>query len=164
MNRKSLMVSVQIATVKLVIRTITTHTGKYLQTVVGTRLGEIILVDLQASWIWFIAIIVLLYLSVIPVKGTKQLHTPLNRLLGVLVFILVTGATVAACIMWTPINYETIFGIQGRYLIPALPLFITALGWKGIQLVKPVDKALLYTIVPVNIFVILNVFMIMTSR
>jgi len=108
--------------------------------------------------------VVMLYLSVTPVKGVKEIHTTPNKLLGVLVFILITGRTVAACIMWTPINYETIFGIQGRYLLPALPVFMMATGCKNLQLQKPVDRLLLWGILPADIFVVLNVFMTMTSR
>ena len=31
-------------------------------------------------------------------------------------------AVLAAALNWTPINYQTIFGLQGRYLLPILPL------------------------------------------
>lgn len=152
------------ATIKLILRTITTHTGKYLQTIVGTRLGEIIVVDLQASWIWFILLIAILYLSVTPVKNRDELHTTANKLIGILVFVLVTGRTVAACIMWTPINYETIFGIQGRYLLPALPLFVMAVGYRNLKLEKSLDRFLNWCILPLDILVVLNVFMIMAQR
>ena len=150
------------ATIKLVMRTITTQTGKYLQTVVGTRLGEIVVVDLQASWMWFILIVIVLYLSVTPVKGEKDVYKLPDKLLGLFIFVLITGRVVAAGITWTPINYETIFGIQGRYLLPALPLFMMAIGSKNLQLQKSVDEILLWLMMPANILVLLNVFMIMT--
>ena len=28
----------------------------------------------------------------------------------------------AAALNWTPINYQTLFGLQGRYWLPVLPL------------------------------------------
>ena len=31
-------------------------------------------------------------------------------------------AVLAAELNWTPINYQTLFGLQGRYLLPILPL------------------------------------------
>lgn len=150
------------ATIKLILRTITTHTGKYLQTIVGTRLGEIIVVDLQASWIWFIAIVSMLYRSVIPVKGREYNHTRANKLLGIGVFFLVVARVTATCIMWTPVNYRTIFGIQGRYFLPALPVFIMALAPKNLRLEKNVDGILLWGILAADVLVVLNVFMIMT--
>ena len=40
----------------------------------------------------------------------------------------VVGLTFFAALSWTPINYETIFGVQGRYWLPVLPLALVLLG------------------------------------
>lgn len=151
-------------TVKLVLHTIMQNTGKYLQTVIGTRLGEIIVVDLQASWIWFIILVALLYLSTISVNGEALIYKKKDKILGLIVFTLVLLRVVAACITWTPINYETIFGIQGRYLLPVLPLLIMALQNDNLIFRKAVDDKLMYLILPTDILVILNVFMIMNKN
>ena len=42
-------------------------------------------------------------------------------------------AVLAAALNWTPINYQTLFGMQGRYLLPVLPLAL--LLWKNNRLV-----------------------------
>ena len=34
--------------------------------------------------------------------------------------------TVAGCLLWTPIRYETLYGLQGRYFLPILPLLLLA--------------------------------------
>ena len=42
---------------------------------------------------------------------------------GVLGIILcVAAASLVVALNWTPINYETLFGMQGRYWLPVLPL------------------------------------------
>ena len=42
---------------------------------------------------------------------------------GVLCIILcVAAASLVVALNWTPINYETLFGMQGRYWLPVLPL------------------------------------------
>ena len=46
----------------------------------------------------------------------------LRKLGAVLLFAALTLAVLAAALNWTPINYQTIFGLQGRYLLPILPL------------------------------------------
>ena len=46
----------------------------------------------------------------------------LRKLSAVLLFAALTLAVLAAALNWTPINYQTIFGLQGRYLLPILPL------------------------------------------
>lgn len=148
-------------TVKLVMNTVTHHSGKYLQSMIGTRLGEIIVVDLQASRIWLILIVIVLLLSSVRVKGETYLHTGWRKRLGAFIFASVAGLTTAACIMWTPINYEVIFGIQGRYFIPALPLMVMFFSNNIITLERNIDRELVYSMLPLNILVVLNVFMIM---
>ena len=40
----------------------------------------------------------------------------------------VVGLSLFACLTWTPINYTVLFGVQGRYFLPVLPLALLALG------------------------------------
>ena len=40
----------------------------------------------------------------------------------------VTCLVVLAALIWTPINAVTIFGIQGRYFLPVLPLLLLLIG------------------------------------
>lgn len=149
-------------TVKLVLTTVTTQTGKYLQTMLGTRFGEIIVTDIQASYIWFVALAFLLAVSVVPVKdGPAHIQPAAARALGFVLFLAVVGRTVAACIMWTPINYDSIFGIQGRYFLPALPLALFALEPGFIRLEKNVDGRLIIAACAVDIMIALNFFVIM---
>ena len=151
-------------TVTLVLNTIATQTGTILQCIIGTRLGEIIVVDLQASWIWFIAILMVLLLSVTPVKKEKLQYPLLPKLTGAFIFMAILALTVLICITWTPINYTTIFGIQGRYVLPALPLMVMFFQTKLVTLEKNIDRILLYSILPLDILVVMNVFMIMTGK
>ncbi|MBR5520399.1 MAG: DUF2142 domain-containing protein [Oscillospiraceae bacterium] len=150
-------------TVTLVANTIATQTGTILQCIIGTRLGEIIVVDLQASWIWFIAILMVLLLSVTQVKKEKVDYPLLAKLTGAVIFIGILALTVVICITWTPINYTTIFGIQGRYVLPALPLMVMFFHNKFITMEKNIDRILLYSILPLDILVVLNVFMLMAA-
>ena len=32
----------------------------------------------------------------------------------------------SGCLLWTPIRYETLYGLQGRYFLPILPLLLLA--------------------------------------
>ncbi|MBQ8610320.1 MAG: DUF2142 domain-containing protein [Oscillospiraceae bacterium] len=151
-------------TLRLLVHTLTQETGKYVQSLLGTRLGELILVDLSASWLWGIALLVLLVLSVMPVQTQEPVHTGLRRLWGVAVFAGVAAATVLACIMWTPVNYAVVFGVQGRYLLPAFPLLVMALQNRMFRLTRNVDHALIFSVVPVNLLILLNVFLLMVQQ
>ncbi|MBQ8647886.1 MAG: DUF2142 domain-containing protein, partial [Oscillospiraceae bacterium] len=43
----------------------------------------------------------------------------------------VSGLLVFACLTWTPVNYEILFGLQGRYFLPVLPLALLLWGENG---------------------------------
>ena len=47
---------------------------------------------------------------------------PRTRVWTGLIALCVVGLTFFAALSWTPINYTTIFGVQGRYWLPVLPL------------------------------------------
>ena len=128
---------------------------------IGTRLGEIIVVDLQASWLWFIGILLVLLLSVFNVGDSVSPHKGIRKWWGALIFAGVVALSVAACIMWTPINYVTVFGIQGRYFLPAFPLIVFFLNNTFIRLEKNIDGILIYSMLILDLLIILNVFNIM---
>jgi len=148
-------------TIKLIMNTITTKSGHILQCMIGTRLGEIIVVDLQASWLWFIGILLVLLLSVFNVGDSVSPHKGIRKWWGALIFAGVVALSVAACIMWTPINYVTVFGIQGRYFLPAFPLIVFFLNNTFIRLEKNIDGILIYSMLILDLLIILNVFNIM---
>lgn len=151
------------AAVKLLLNTITTQSGRFVQTMLGTRLGEIIVVDLQASYIFLFALIAVLYLSALPAEGEKNPHGAAAKLWCALVFWALVGVILVVCYTWTPINYQSMFGLQGRYALPALPLLITALGGKNLTLKKPVDGGLMFALVATNMLIMLNVFSLMVG-
>ncbi len=148
-------------TIKLIMNTISHESYKYIRTMIGTRLGEIIVVDLSASPLFLMAFIFVLLLSVVNRRGEQPEYNLFTRRTGLFIFVAVVGLTVAACTMWTPINYEIIFGIQGRYFLPALPLIVLFFTNRFITLEKNIDDILIFSMVPLNLLVLLNVFMIM---
>ncbi len=148
-------------TLRLVIRTIAEQTDKYVHSMLGTRLGEIIVVDLSASWIFGACLILLLLWSVQLPQGQLPVHTGWRKAWGALLFLGIAAATVLVCILWTPINYETIFGIQGRYFLPALPLACMALQTRRVHLEKPADTALVFWVIPIQGMIMLQVLYLM---
>lgn len=150
-----------VQTSRLLIHSFVTQFDKYLNSLLGTRLGELIIVDLTSSEIWTVAIMAILFLSMLHVDGDLIIYKGFAKLWGVAIFLAVCAAVVLVCVMWTPINYDTVFGIQGRYILPALPLLLMGLQSKWLRLTRRIDRFLIFAIVPVDIFIILNVFHIM---
>lgn len=110
------------ATLKLLLRTLPEQGGLWLQGLLGTTLGEPIVYRIDVSWLLGVGLLLALLAASLP----EQEEIPLLRrrtawgLVGILACVLL--AVMVAALNWTPINYQTLFGMQGRYLLPVLPL------------------------------------------
>ena len=99
----------------------------WLQGLLGTALGEPIVYPIQASWLLGVGLVLVLLASALP--RTEEPALPGRvRAGGWVIVALVVGLTFFAALSWTPINYTTIFGVQGRYWLPVLPLALILLG------------------------------------
>lgn len=124
-------------TFKLVVNTLTHQLPVYLQGLLGALPGEPIVYRLEVSWVVTIGLLLVLLLTCL--RGVQQPRrlTKSSRRWGRGVVLAVVLLTVAACISWTPINSTIIFGIQGRYFLPVLPLILLLVGeWDSVALKK----------------------------
>lgn len=110
------------ATAKLLLRTLPEQGALWLQGLLGTTLGEPIVYRIDVSWLLGVGLVLALLAAALPRQDDAPLlgHRSKAGVVGVLVFVLL--AVLAAALNWTPINYQTLFGLQGRYLLPVLPL------------------------------------------
>lgn len=115
------------ATLKLLLRTLPEEGALWLQGLLGTTLGEPIVYRIDVSWLLGVGLVLALLASALPVQGAPLMLTR-RGCAGVTVLLFcVVVAVLAAALNWTPINYQTLFGMQGRYLLPVLPLALLLL-------------------------------------
>ena len=58
---------------------------------------------------------------------------------------------------WTPINYTTIFGLQGRYWLPVLPLVLALVHHnRTFAVQKPAERKAVFAMLCLTSFVILQ--------
>ena len=58
---------------------------------------------------------------------------------------------------WTPINYTTIFGLQGRYWLPVLPLVLALVHHnRTFAVQKPAGRKAVFAMLCLTSFVILQ--------
>ena len=115
------------ATVKLLLRSASAQGAAWLQGMLGTALGEPIVYPVAVSWVLGVALVLVLLAAALPQADTPLL--PRRACAGGWAIVAcVVGLTFFAALSWTPINYETIFGVQGRYWLPVLPLALVLLG------------------------------------
>lgn len=95
-----------------------------MQGVLGTALGEPIVYTVDASWVLGVGFILALLAAALPQAGETVLLGRRTKA-GVWGIVLcVIALSFVTALNWTPINYTTIFGLQGRYWLPVLPLVL----------------------------------------
>lgn len=105
-------------TAKLLLRSFSAQGAQWVQGVLGTALGEPIVYTVDASWVLGVGFILALLAAALPQAGET---VPLGRRTkaGVWGIVLcVIALSFVTALNWTPINYTTIFGLQGRYWLP----------------------------------------------
>ncbi|MBR6518220.1 MAG: DUF2142 domain-containing protein [Oscillospiraceae bacterium] len=151
-------------TVKLVINTLQENTELYIRQIFGGIFGEVIVSPVKLSWLYVIAVMAIVFASALLPQGESLQYRGVKKWWGLAIALAVAALVGAAGIMWTPINYTTAFGIQGRYLIPVLPLIVLFFTNESITLKKKIDGTLLFAICAVNVLMLLDGLTIMLAN
>ena len=110
------------ATVKLLLRTLPEQGALWLQGLLGTTLGEPIVYRIDVSWLLGVGLLRAVLAAALPRQDEPALLGRRSKAGTAGICLCVVLAVLAAALNWTPINYQTLFGLQGRYLLPILPL------------------------------------------
>lgn len=110
------------ATVKLLLRTLPEQGALWLQGLLGTTLGEPIVYRIDVSWLLGVGLLLAVLAAALPRQDEPALLDRRSKAGTAGICLCVVLAVLAAVLNWTPINYQTLFGLQGRYLLPILPL------------------------------------------
>lgn len=108
-------------TVLLLVRSAVENGDHYLRTLVG---GSLSYYSLDLAWGWVVLLYLLLVYAALPVQGTSLLPAGRGRLWCGTAAVLCCLLAVAGCLLWTPTHYDTLYGLQGRYFLPVLPLLL----------------------------------------
>ncbi len=65
---------------------------------------------------------------------------------------------------WTPVSSSVIRGVQGRYLLPLLPMFLLTLKNDRVVRTGWDDRGILYTMTVMDVYVILRIFAVVCLR
>ena len=150
-------------TAELCIRSVVEEGDHYLSTLVGGTLGYFGLdKPLDLAWGWIILLYGLLALAwLCPEEGGAM--PPAARWGTLFIALCCCGLAVLGCISWTPTYYETIYGFQGRYFLPVLPLLLLVRP-KALCLAGDCRRGIVLAAALVDIDVLLNVFLAVVAR
>ena len=80
------------------------------------------------------------------------------------VFLIVLAEILFMCISWTFVRMTTLYGLQGKYLLPVLPMLLLAIKSRNITVKKDIFRTLCFVMAVTNIFVALNAFVVILQR
>ena len=110
----------------------------YLRTLVG---GSLSYYSLDLAWGWVVVLYMLLIYAALPVQGAALLPAGRGRVWCAAAAVLCCLLAVAGCLLWTPTHYDTLYGLQGRYFLPVLPLVLLTCLPRGVAHVSDEDTA-----------------------
>jgi len=94
-------------------------------------------------------------------KQIKVKHRVLSILIIFAVFMLILLSMFFAC---SPYGEYVVLGVQGRYFLPILPLFLVVVGNDKIRIKQSWTPYILYSLLMVNIYAIFQIFATVASR
>ncbi len=140
-------------------RTIQINMDFYLTTLVGGSLGWFDAKISGPSWLVILLFIILLF-STFSCKGDNNQNIKgSQRAMYITIFILVILATICSMLFMQAFKTElAIVGVQGRYLLPVLPLLLLALRTNLLQFAKNPELPLICAMGFINAFYLANIF------
>ena len=151
-------------TALLLVRSAVQNGDHYLRTLVG---GSLSYYTLDLAWGWVAALYLLLAFAALPARDAAQAPAGALRAGCALAAVLCCLLAVAGCLLWTPVQYETLYGLQGRYFLPVLPLLLLTCWQRRLAGVDSEDTAaarLLAALALVQFGVLMNAMLAVIAR
>lgn len=139
--------------------------GEYwFQTMIGAWLGNVDLV-LDVPFLLVLTLGGCLALLSLRKPGESLKLTGGRRAWAILLCLACGGAVMMSMLLsWTPVSSKVICGVQGRYFLPFLPLFLMACKNDTVVLTKNQDRSILYLMCCANGYVLMRIFSIVSMR
>ena len=140
------------------IRTLISQMDYYFYTMVGVKLGWLN-IDIPYS---YAVISFILFLLAVNIRDDVSSQVRIG--LGKKIWILLLGAGTVLCTMvvmtvsWTPVSYNYVSGVQGRYILPLLVPFIWVMKTYMVQVNSVIRKHIVFFSTMLNIWILVYVF------
>ena len=153
------------AVAMLLVRSVVQDADNWVRGLVG---GSLSYSSLDLAWFWVLALYLLLWYAAVPAQDVPVPGLPQGRyrVWCALAALLCAALAFAGCLVWTPTYYQTVYGFQGRYLLPVLPLFLLTCLPRRVQVAsgKQSARTLVCCLCVVNAGVLLNAMLAVIAR
>ena len=130
----------------------------------GESLGNMDAV-LNTPYVLILGLTAILLMLAFRKPGERLVMTMANRAWIWLLCFLCLGALMFSMLLaWTPVTSNVINGVQGRYLLPLLPIFLLTLKNNRVVRTDCSDRPLLYVMAVMDLYVVLRIFSIVCLR
>ncbi len=130
---------------KVLFNTIQENTWVYISQLVGGEMGEPILSEL---YIWpplVFILLIILFASTLVKNDETPLLSPFKKIIATICMLCVCGVLLIVIFSWTPTRYTMLWGLQGRYFLPILPLLLLTMQTGFITIKKDITSQLILT-------------------
>lgn len=153
-----------IRTVQLFYQTIVWQAEHYHLTMIGAYLGNVELV-LDVPYVVLVMFTVGLVGLTLRKPGENLEITGKSRVwIWFLCLVCSVALLLSMLLAWTPLSSRVICGVQGRYFLPFLPVFLLACKNNIIVLTKNADRSILYLMCCANGYVLFRLCSIVSMR
>lgn len=153
------------AVAMLLVRSVVQDADNWVRGLVG---GSLSYSSLDLAWFWVLALYLLLWYAAVPAQDVPVPGLPQGRyrVWCALAALLCAALAFAGCFVWTPTYYQTVYGFQGRYLLPVLPLFLLTCLPRRVQVASGKQSActLVCCLCVINAGVLLNAMLAVIAR
>lgn len=153
-----------IRTLQVFYDTVLLQLEQYHLTMIGSKLGnldEILNVPYLAVMVLTGCLIMLAFRK----PGENLVLIKGRRIWIMVVCAICVGVTMLSMLIaWTPLSSSVILGVQGRYFLPLLPVFLMACKNDMVVLTKNRNRSILYLMFCVNCYVLLRLFATVSMR
>lgn len=151
-------------TLRLIYNTFSTELDFYHITLLGGFLGNLDQTLYISDILVIILTLCLMGLCFARLEEPQRLGIKSRFWIGFIILLCIGLIEFSMLIAWTPLSSKTIMGVQGRYFLPMLPLFILILRNHWVVFTRAKDRILLTIMCLCNALILIRMMGIICSR
>ena len=157
----ALMLQNPVVTLRLILATIFENGAYYIKSVAGGVLGYNSVIISDA---FIIVVLVCAVIATFAEENDSYTLRIRDRAMFGFIGLVILALVVYLGISWTPVAYTTIYGIQGKYLLPVLPMALLSFKGKTFAVKKDIFRPMCFVLGCTNLFVALNAIAVILQR